>query len=197
MIEVPIEVSARHIHLSEKDLKLLFGKDKLEIEKKLSQGKDFLAKEKLEIRNGERKISNVSIIGPPREKTQVELSETDFIFLKLRYALRDSGDLKKTPGIELIKNGKSIKIKEGVINTIRHIHCNSKKAEEIGLKDKQFVSVRTKGKASVTFHNVRVRVSDEFGFFLHLDTDEGNAACIPKKGKGIIINEKDNHYNKK
>lgn len=189
MREVPIEVSARHIHLSKKDMEALFGKGYLlEKGKSLKQPGDFLAKEKVEIESfSGRKIPKVGIIGPLREKTQVELSQTDFIFLKLEYALRDSGKIKGTPGIYLKGPKRKIKLREGVINTRRHIHMDIKKAEKLGLKNGDLVSVKTKGRASVTFHNVRVRVKKDSSFFLHLDTDEGNAACIPKSGKGIIL----------
>lgn len=186
-MSIPIEVSGRHVHLAKRELEALFGKGyNLKKEKNLNQPGDFLAKEKIELVSGKRRLK-AGIVGPLRKETQVELSQTDFVFLKLRYALKDSGDIEGTPGVLLSGPLGEIEIKKGVINTRRHIHCGKEEARKLGLKDGDMVSVKTKGKAAVTFHNVRVRTGKGFKLFLHLDTDEGNAACIPKKGEGIIL----------
>lgn len=187
-IEVPIEVSARHIHLSKNDLEKLFGKDyQLKKIKNLYQPGDFIAKERIDIKAGEKILSKVAIIGPVRKKTQVELSHTDIIFLRIKPAVRDSGDIEGTPGATLVGPKGEVKLKQGVINTWRHIHCNFQEAKKLGLKDGQLVSVKTKGNCSITFHNVKIRIGKNYRFCMHLDTDEGNAACIPKKGKGVIL----------
>lgn len=188
MIKVPIEVSARHIHLSKEDKEILFGKGyELKKAKQLYQPRDFLAEEKLIIEKGERRILNVAIVGPERTKTQVELSHTDLIFLKLEPVVRDSGDIKGSPGATLIGPAGKVNLKEGVINTWRHIHLNPKEAKNLGLKNGQMVSVKTAGECSITFHNVKIKVGDNYRLCLHLDTDEGNAAGITKKGEGEII----------
>jgi acetate kinase len=186
--QVLIDVSARHIHLSEKDRDALFGKGyKLKKAKELRQKGDFLAKEKIDIENGLRKISKIAVIGPARDKTQIELSHTDIIFLKLKPIVRESGDIKATPGITLIGPKGKVKIKQGVINTWRHIHASYKEAKKLGLKEGGLVSVKIKGKCSLTFHNVIIRLDNNYRLVMHLDTDEGNAAGIVKKGKGEII----------
>ena len=186
--KISIEVSAKHVHLSKKHLEVLFGKGyQLSKLKKLSQPGEFAAKETVDIQNKGRKISNVRIIGPPRRETQVELSHTDIIFLKMQPIVRNSGDIKGTPGAILIGPKKKIKIKEGVINTWRHIHCNLKEAKEIGLKDKMLVSVETTGKCAVVFQNVKVKINNNCSLCMHVDTDEGNAACITKKGDGYLL----------
>jgi len=188
-IKIPIEVSARHIHLSSKDLEALFGRGyKLKKAKNLYQPGDFLASEKLGIKAGERIIPNVAVIGSIRSKTQIELSHTDIIYLRLKPIVRDSGDIEGTPGAILVGPKKELKIKQGVFNTWRHIHCSPKEAKKLGLKNNQLVSVKTKGKCSVIFNNVRIRIGDSYKLCMHLDTDEGNAVCIIKKGEGIIIN---------
>jgi len=186
--KIPIEVSARHIHLSQKDLEELFGKGyQLKKLRELVQLGEFVAEEKLDIQIGSKKISNVKIVGPVRKETQVELSHTDAIYLKVEPVVKESGDIQGTPGAILISSKNKIEIKQGVINTWRHIHCNSEEAEEFGLKDGMLVSVQTSGDCSTTFHNVRVRLNENYKLCMHLDTDEGNAACMPKKGEGIII----------
>lgn len=186
--KIPIETSAKHIHLSQKDLEALFGKGyKLKKLKNLSQPGEFVAEEKIDIEENKRKIFGVRIIGPVREKTQVELSHTDLIFLRIKPVVRESGDIKDTPGALLIGPKGKVRIKEGVINAWRHIHCNPEEAKKIGLKDGMLVSVKTNGTCSLTFHNVKVRVKENYWLCMHLDTDEGNAACIIDKGEGYLV----------
>jgi putative phosphotransacetylase len=186
--KIPIEVSARHIHLSKKDLEALFGKGyQLKRQKKLTQPGEFAAKETLDVKANSRMFFNVRVMGPPRKETQLELSKTDAIFLRLAVPLKDSGDLKGTPGVTIIGPKGKIKIKKGVINTWRHIHCNPKEAKKLGFGNGDLVSVQTKGKSSVTFHNVRVRVEKKARLCMHLDTDEGNAAGITRRGEGILL----------
>ena len=189
--KIPIEVSARHVHLSQKDLEALFGKGyKLKKLKQLSQPNDFAAKETLDIQAGLKKIKNIRIVGPTRKETQVELSRTDAIYLKLNPPIRISGNLKGTPGIILIGPKRRIKIRRGVIIPWRHIHCSTEEAEKLGLKEGMIVSEKVEGRRSLTFYNVKIRVGENYKLCMHVDTDEGNAAGIIKKGKGIIKNLK-------
>jgi propanediol utilization protein len=188
MIKIPIEVSARHIHISKKDLEALFGKGyRLKKLKPLPLIKHFAAKETLDIQANSRKISNVRILGPFWKETQVELSHTDAIFLRIDAPIRDFEDLEGTPGITLIGPKNKIKIKKGVINAWRHIHCSPAEAKKLGLRDEGLVSVKTKGESSLTFHNVIVKIDKNYKLCMHLDTDEGNAACITKKGSGTLV----------
>jgi len=186
--KIPIEVSARHIHLCQKDLEALFGKRyKLKKLRNLFQPGEFAAKEVLEVKGNSEKSLNFRVIGPVRKETQVELSKTDAILLGIKPPVRESGNLKGTPGVTLIGPQGRIKIKQGVINNWRHIHCNLKKAKELGLKDKMLVSIKVNGLCAVTFHNIKVRVKKKSFLSLHLDTDEGNAANIQTRGEGEII----------
>ncbi len=187
--KIPIEVSARHVHLSQKDLEKLFGKGyKLKKLRQLTQSCDFAAKETLDIEANGKKILKMKIVGPTREKTQIEISLTDAIYLKLATSFKDSGDIDETPGINLIGPDKQIKIEEGVIIPWRHIHCTPAEAKELGLKNGEFVSVEVKGDRAVIFHNVKIRVRNDYKLCLHLDTDEGNAAGIDRKGEGFLLN---------
>ena len=185
--KIPIEVSARHIHLSQKDLEKLFSKGyKLKKMKALIQVGDFAAKETLDIQNGSKKISGVRIVGPTRKETQVELSRTDAIHLRLNPPIRISGNIKGTPGIMLIGPKKKVKIRQGLIIAQRHIHCAISEAKKFGLKNGMRVSVKVKGPRAMTFHNVKIRVDKNYRLCMHIDTDEGNAVGIIKKGKGVI-----------
>lgn len=187
-MEIPIETSGRHVHLSKKDLEKLFGKGyKLKKMKDLYQPSDFAAEETVNIQGDGDRVLKLRIIGPVREKTQVELSKTDAIFLGMAVPIRESGDIKGTPGAVLIGPQNKVKIKEGVINSQRHIHCSEKEAKKFGLKNKSFVSVHIDGPGSATFHNVLVKSGKNYKLCMHLDTDEGNAVGIIRQGKGKII----------
>ena len=184
---IPIEVSARHIHISKKDLEALFGKGyKLKKLRNLSQPGEFAATETLDIQVGSKKLKDLRIVGPLRRETLIELSQTDAFVLGLKPPIREMDDLKGTPGAALIGPKGEIKIKKGIINNWRHIHCNSKEAKKLGLKDGMLVSVKTKGRASVTFHNVKVEIEKKYRFCMHIDTDEGNTAGIDRRGEGEI-----------
>ncbi len=186
--KIPIEVSARHVHLCQKDLEALFGKGyKLKKLRNLYQPGEFAAEEILEVRGNSGKSLNFRVIGPVRKKTQIEISKTDAILLGTKSLIRDSGNLEGTPGAVLTGPKGEIKLKQGVVNSWRHIHCSLQEAEKLGLKDKMLVSVRVNGLCALTFHNIKVRVQEKSRLCLHLDTDEGNAANIQIKGSGIII----------
>ena len=185
---ISIEVSAKHIHLSQKDLEAFFGRGyKLKKLKDLTQSGEFAAKETLDIQVGNKKLSEIRVIGPVRKQTQVELSLTDSIELGINPPIRKSGDLKTSPGIILIGPKKRVKIRQGVIIAQRHIHCNSKEAKSLKLKNGQVVSVKITGKRGLIFNNIKIRANKKFKLCMHLDTDEGNASGINKKGKGILL----------
>ena len=185
-IVVPVEISARHIHLTQKHFQKLFGKKDPTPLRKLSQSQ-FAAKETVDLVFKDRVIKNVRIVYPFRKKTQVELSLTDAIHLKIKPVFRLSGDLKNTPGIKIVGPKGEINLKEGVIIPLRHLHVSPEEAKKLNLKNKEKVKIRILGKRALIFENVIVRVKKGFNLALHLDTDEGNAAGIPKKGKGILI----------
>ena len=185
---IPIEVSARHIHLSRKDLEALFGDGyQLKKIKDLTQPGDFAAEEALDVSSNGKEIENIRIVGPARKETQIELSMTDALHLGLKPEVRISGSIDGTQGIDIIGPKGGIKIQKGVIVAKRHIHCNLKEAKELGLKNKEIVSVKTEGERGLVFDNVEIRVDDKYKLVMHLDTDEGNASGINKKSKGLLI----------
>lgn len=186
-MKIPIEISARHIHLTEKDFKKLFGRYKeLKPIKRLSQPGEFASSEKLTIINSDRKIKNIRIIGPFRKDSQVEISITDVHNLKLKKLpkMNVSGHLVKT---KILVKGPKASLRLPCIISHRHLHCSKNEAKELKLKNFQEVSVKINGPRAVTFHNVLARISNNYKLSLHLDTDEGNAAGISKKTFGELI----------
>lgn len=187
MTKVPIEVSARHLHLNRETLDKLFGKGyELNVKKELSQPNEFAAEETVKVKTKEAEFENVRIVGGIRKYTQFELSKTDAIFLGIDPPIRVSGNIKDTPGVTLVGPEGSTTLKEGAIIAKRHIHCTPTEAKRLGLKDKEEVSVKITGKRELTFHNVAVRVDKNYKLSCHIDTDEGNAAAVYKKCEGII-----------
>lgn len=194
LVKTPVEVSARHIHLSQEDLEKLFGKGhNLKIKQRLSQPGEFAAKETVNIINPENKnkvIKNVRVLGPIRKKTQVEVSKTDAVFLGIEkeVPIRLSGNTKNTPGIKIEGPKEKIKLKRGVIIPKRHLHISEEKAEKIGIKENQKISLKISGKRGGILENIIIRISPNYKLSVHLDTDEGNALGINKKTYGSLIN---------
>lgn len=186
--KILVEVSARHIHLSEKDFEKLFGKDKNLVPiKKLSQPGEFSSEQTLTLINEDKKIENVRILGPFREYSQAEISMTDAYNLKLNPLpkIKVSGDLADTTKI-LVKSLKS-SLKIPCIIAKRHVHCSVEEAKKLGIKNNQKVSVKILGERELIFNEITVRISEDYRLSLHLDTDEGNAAGIKGKTFGERI----------
>ncbi len=186
--KVLVEVSARHIHLSQEDLETLFGQGhELTVKKMLSQPGQFACEEKVTIR-GTRGEMKLSVLGPVRKNTQVELSLTDARTVGVAAMIRESGDIANTNGITIVGPCGEVEIKEGVIAAKRHIHMTKKDAEYYGVENGQIVSVKidTDGR-SLTFADTVVRVSDSYALAMHIDTDEANAAAISSTAQGEII----------
>ena len=178
-IKVPVGVSNRHVHLAQKDFELLFGSGQnLTVKKDLSQPGQFAAEETVNLIGPKRSIPNVRILGPIRPQTQVEISFTDSFTLGVTAPVRDSGNLKDTPGIIIEGPKGRIEVTEGVIVAQRHLHLHTSEAEELGLKDQDCIQAKADGIRSVVFDQVLVRVGPKFKKDLHLDTDEANAAML-------------------
>ena len=189
MKKVIVETSARHVHVSEKDLETLFGKGyKLTPKKELSQPGQFACEERVLLRGPKNEMKGVSILGPCRKETQVEVSLTDARTLGVAAAIRESGDIEGTAGITLVGPAGELTIDKGVIAAKRHIHMTKADAAEFGIEDKQIVSVKvdTDGR-SLIFGDVVCRVSDSYALAMHIDTAESNAACVKPGTMGEII----------
>lgn len=185
---VPVGISNRHLHLSQADLEVLFGKGhELTPMKPLSQPGQYAAEEVVTLVGPKGKIAKVRVLGPVRPKTQVEISRTDSFTLGVNPPVRDSGAIEGSAGIVLEGPAGSVTLEEGVIIAQRHIHLHTDEAAEMGLKDKDIVSVKFDGPRGVIFNNVLVRVSPNFAKDFHLDTDEANAAGLSNGTEGIVL----------
>ena len=187
MKKILVETSARHIHLSEEALEALFGKGATLTKKKdLSQPGQFACDEKVEL-VGPKSSMKVSVLGPVRPATQVEISLTDARTLGVTAAVRESGDIAGTAGITLRGPAGEYVMSEGVIAAKRHIHLTPETAAEFGVADKQIVKVKLDTERALIFDDVVVRVSPKFAPAMHIDTDESNAACAFGEVEGEII----------
>ena len=188
-MKLPIALSNRHVHLSQADIETLFGAGhELTHFKPLSQPGQYACEERVTIVGPKKALPGVSILGPFRKETQVELSATDARSIGLPIAVKESGDLEGTPGCKVVGPCGEIEISKGVIVAKRHIHATTKDAAELGVQDKDVVSVKveTNGR-SLVFGDVVVRVSDSYALAMHIDTDESNAALCGNGTLGEIV----------
>ena len=187
--KVLVEISARHVHVSRAALDVLFGEGyELTPKKDLSQPGQFACEERVDIVGPKRELKGVSILGPVRPATQVELSLTDARSIGVAAPIRESGDIAGSGACKIVGPKGEVEITEGVIAAKRHIHMTTADAAKYELADKQIVSVKipTEGRALV-FDDVVVRVSDKFALAMHIDTDEANAAAVPGSCIGEIL----------
>ncbi len=187
VMQVPVEVSARHIHLTKSDVEKLFGTGhRLTCKRELSQTGEFLSEERVALRGPKGEMTNVAVLGPERPATQVELSLSDARVLGVNPPIRLSGDLSGAADIAVIGPKGELEARGAVIAARSHIHLAPEDAKEMGLQDKQLVSVEVKGDRPVTFQDVVVRVKPSFRKFMHIDFDEANAAHIGKDAVGLV-----------
>ena len=189
MKPVLVEISARHVHVSREDLDILFGKGyELTPKKDLSQPGQFACEERVTVVGTKKELPGVSILGPCRKATQVELSLTDARSIGVKAPVRESGDIEGSGTCKLVGPCGEVEIPCGVIAAKRHIHMTKADAEKYGITDSQVVKVKipTVGRALI-FDDVVARVSDSYALAMHLDTDEANAAGIPGSCTGDII----------
>ncbi len=188
--EVLVETSARHVHVSKKDLETLFGAGyELTVKKMLSQPGQYACEERVTVVGPKRELAGVSILGPCRGATQVELSLTDARSIGVNAPVRESGDIAGSGACKLVGPCGEVELTEGVIAAKRHIHMTTADAAEFGLVDKDVVSVQINndnGRCCV-LGDVVVRVNDTYALAMHIDTDEANAACCAPGQMGIVI----------
>lgn len=185
---VQVEISARHVHLSQNDLEALFGSGAQLIPKRaLSQPGQFLAEQRVTLIGRKGQKENVAVLGPVRNATQVELSKSDAVSMGVEAPFRESGDIKGSGSITIEGTKGAIGICQGVIIAHNHIHITPDEAGVLGLADKQRVSVEIEGERPVVFKDVIVRVNKNFRLRMHIDFDEANAADIGKLTFGKIV----------
>jgi len=188
-MEVKVGVSNRHVHLCERDLKILFGEDyELEVKKMLVQPGQFASNSLVTIKTEKSEIPNVRVLGPVRSYTQVEISKTDAFKLGVNPPVRDSGDLEGSAAVTLIGPNGSIDLEKGCIIANRHIHITPSEVHEYGFDGLKSVNIKVPGEKGGILYNVFLKVDENYAFELHIDTDDANAHFI-KSGDVLEIVE--------
>ena len=185
-----VETSARHVHLSEADFKILFGENATLTKKKdLSQPGQYACEERVIVKGTKKDLPGVSILGPFRKESQVELSATDARSIGLGIAVRESGVLDGTPGCTLVGPAGEVELTEGVIVAKRHIHMTVADAEELGVSNGDIVNVQVVQETGrkVVYGDTVVRVSNSYALAMHVDTDEANGAALAGMVTGVIV----------
>ena len=187
--KVLVETSARHAHVTREVLNILFGEGyELTVKKMLSQPGQYASAERIDVVGPKKTLSGVSILGPVRPETQVELSLTDARSIGIAAPVRESGQIAGSGACKLVGPKGEVEISEGVIVAKRHIHMTKADAAEFGVVDKQVVSVKVdSADRSLIFGDVVVRVSDSYALAMHIDTDESNAAGMAPGTMGEVI----------
>ncbi|CUH94254.1 Phosphate propanoyltransferase [Propionispora sp. 2/2-37] len=185
--KIPVGISARHVHITREHLDILYGPGyQLTFKKALGQPGQFAAEEVVDLVSEKGTFPKVRILGPERKQSQVEISLSDALKLKIAPPVRDSGDINGSAPIRLVGPKGQLELREGVIVAARHIHMTPADAAEFGVEDRQIVKVKCEGTRGLIFDNVLIRVSEQSLLEMHVDTDEGNAAMI-KTGDFITI----------
>jgi len=188
MLSVLVESSARHAHVTKEHLAILFGEGhSLHNKRELSQPGQYLTEEKVRVEGPRGAIDRVSILGPERSATQVEVSLTDARVLGIKPPIRESGDVAGSTALKIIGPAGSIELAEGAIIAKRHIHLTPAVAEQHGLKDKQIVAVKIGGERGLIFNEVVCRVHANFSPAMHIDYDESNAAGLSGEVYGEVL----------
>ena len=187
--KILIEVSARHVHVTTEDLETLFGKGyQLTPKKDLSQPGQYAAAERVDLVGPRSTIKNVSILGPVRAASQVEVSMSDARTLGLNPSIRESGNIDGTIGVQLVGPAGTVTLDKGLIVAKRHVHLTPEAAEAQGVVNGQVVEIKVHtDDRSMTFGDVVIRVSEKFAPAMHIDTDEANAAGITSTAWGEIV----------
>lgn len=186
--DIPIAVSARHCHLTAKTFAVLFG-DNVEPTpiKNLSQPGQFACEQRVNLIGPRDRIDNVRVLGPLRDVDQVEISRTDEFKLGVDAPIRDSGNITGSACITLEGPRGAVHLPEGLICARRHIHMTTKDASNLGVKDKDEVSVKiVGGSRDLVFGDVLVRAKDSYKLEMHIDTDEANAAELSRASGGSM-----------
>lgn len=187
--QVLVETSARHVHVTQEVLETLFGKGyELTKKKDLSQPGQYASNERVQVIGSKGSFPAVSILGPVRPETQVELSASDARSIGVNAPCRESGDIAGSGACKLVGPAGEVEISEGVIVAKRHIHATPEDAEKFGISDKEIVSVKIESNGrSLVFGDVVVRVSPKYALAMHIDTDESNAAFATPGLMGEIV----------
>ncbi|HIU26047.1 MAG TPA: phosphate propanoyltransferase [Candidatus Copromorpha excrementigallinarum] len=187
VMEIPVEASARHVHLSREDLETLFGDNyELNVKKSISQPGQFLSEERVSLIGPKGRMDNVAVLGPVRDRTQVELSFTDCRSLGINAPVRMSGELEEAADIYIMANGIVTEARSSAIVAKNHIHMPPEDAGKYRLKNGEQVNVRVNSSRPIVFEGVTVRVSEDARPAFHIDYDEANACGYKQGATGVI-----------
>jgi propanediol utilization protein len=173
-----VSISARHVHLTDEHVEILFGPGaKLAPLKPLYQDGFYAAEQTVMVVGPRRRmLPTVRILGPTRSHSQVELAFTDSISLGIAAPVRHSGDIKGSPGCVLVGPQGVVELKEGVIRAARHVHMNERDAAHYGVQTGDMMCLRVESpQCTVVLEDLKVRADKTSKLEVHLDTDEGNA----------------------
>jgi len=185
--DIPLGVSAHHVHLTQAHVEALFGPGHtLTWHADLTQPGQFACKEQMNLLGPRGRIDRVRVLGPVRDETQVEIARTEEYKLGIDAPIRMSGDLDGTPGVTLEGPSGRIELDHGVICAMRHIHMSPQDAIEFAVRDRDLVRVRVPGERSLVFGDVKVRIHPQFRLDMHIDTDEANAAELAGAAVGYL-----------
>lgn len=186
-----VSVSARHCHLTDEHVEILFGPGhKLTPMKDLYQDGFYAAEETVMVVGPRRRmLPAVRVLGPTRPASQVELAFTDGISLGIELPVRASGKIENTPGCVLVGPQGVVELKQGVIRAERHVHMNFDDAAHYGVKNGDRMDLKIYSSCSMTLEDLLVRADATSKLEVHLDTDEGNAADIDHAIKMELVNK--------
>ena len=185
--QVPVGVSARHIHLTQEHVETLFGEGYHLTKKKDLMGGQYACNETVTVVGLKlRAIENVRVLGPVRKASQLEISATDALKLGVAAPVRESGNIAGSAPVAVVGPKGVIYLKEGCIIAMRHIHMSPADAAAAGVHDGDIVSVKADNERGTIFNQVKIRVNDSFTLEMHIDTDEANASKI-KTGDRVTI----------
>ena len=185
---VPIGISARHVHLTQEHVEILFGKGYELTRKKDLMGGQFAANEQVTIVGTKlRAIENIRVLGPVRKQSQVEISKTDSYKLGIGVPVRESGDVAGAAPIALVGPNGTVYLQEGCMIAKRHVHMSPEDAKAAGQKDKDIVSVKVENERGTIFNHVQIRVDESFTLEMHIDADEANGAGIQSGDMGYLM----------
>jgi propanediol utilization protein len=186
LLFVELEASARHVHVTKEQARLLFGHD-LTPKRPLSQPGQFLAQERVTVVGPKGELNHVAVLGPARNEAQVEVSMTDARILGLQPPLRESGKVEGSPGAVLRSEKAELAIEQGVIIAQRHLHLTPEDAARFQVADRQVVRLQVFTERPLIFQDVLVRVRPDFATRAHLDFDEANACAMQPGDFGRIL----------
>jgi len=187
-----VSISARHCHLTDEHVEILFGPGaKLIPEKPLYQDGFYAAEQTVMVVGPRRRmLPTVRVLGPTRSASQVELAYTDAISLGIKVPVRHSGNIKGTPGCVLVGPKGVVELSEGVIRAARHVHMNTKDTEFYGVKNGDLMKLRIESpQNTVVFEDLLVRADGTSKLEVHIDTDEGNACFLDGATKVELLKQ--------